>query len=339
MTKFTPKQVTERILGVKTLSLTRDDIISVRDQKGGLINHVFRINTKKGLFFLKQFLEKPKTDIFKDLEIGSEDRALYSCRAERMFEKILNHKNHIVPHVYHYDKVENYLILEGFENVTAFFKKIEKGIFLKQPLLNLAKNIALVHQQTFSNANNDFDIYDEECLDWKLKHQYDEMTKLLNKRNATKLKNFTKNYKHKRFALIHGDLCSINILVYPESKSDVHIIDFEDVHIGSPAFDLGYLLSEYLVASVNFTEKQADIYLQIIDFLNVYFSIFDKQDRNQVEAEVTIHVASMMLYRTFGMSSNVFTKYIKDNGVRDRIKEWANEMIENSNQPISRFIS
>jgi aminoglycoside phosphotransferase (APT) family kinase protein len=139
--------------------------------------------------------------------------------------------------------------------------------------------------------------------------------------------------------LTHGDLCSINIFLHGKEETKIHLIDFEDAHIGTPSFDIGYLLSEYFVAGENFSEKKKEIYQNMQEFLDTYFLTFNKQDRNTVEVESTMHVASMMLYRTFGLSKDTFSKYIKDDIVRNSIKDYAVNMIKNSNRPISYFIS
>lgn len=338
MNKFNHKQVLERILALKELNIVESDVLNIHEQHGGLVNYVFRIETKKGLFFLKQFLEELKADVFKNLEIGPKDRISLSYKVENQFEKILGRGNHIVPHVYFYNEKEGYLIIEGFEDVSSLLEKIKVAIFPKQPILFLAKAIAKVHQETFTKPNENFDLYNNELLGLKLKYQYYEMVKLLDKETGKVLQNFTDNYKNQRFVLTHGDLCSINIFLANKEDS-VHLIDFEDAHIGTPSFDLGYLLSEYFVACENFPEKKKEIRLNMQEFLDTYFLNFNKQDRNAVEIETTMHTASMMLYRTFGLSKDTFTKYLKNDVIRNSIKDYAVNMIKNSNRPISYFIS
>ncbi len=339
MNKFDHNQVLERVLSVKELNLAKDDVISIQEQVGGLVNYVFRIETKNGLFFLKQFLEELKADVFKNLEIGPTDRIQLSYKVENNFEQILGRQNHIVPHIYFYNKTEGYLIIGGFESVSPLLGKMKIGIFPKQPILSLAKAVAKIHQNTFSDPNKNFDLYNNEWLGLKLKYQYYEMVKLLDEKTGRVLQDFADDYKNSRFVLTHGDLCSINIFLHNNEKDVVHLIDFEDAHIGAPSFDLGYLLSEYFVATENFPEKREEIYQNMREFLDTYFSVFDKQDRNLVEIETTVHTASMMLYRTFGLSKDTFTKYLKDDSVRDYIKNQAVNMIKKSDKPISYFIS
>ena len=339
MNKFSREQVFERIIAVKELNLTKDDIVNVQEQPGGLVNYVFRVETKKGLFFLKQFLEELKTDVFKNLEIGPKDRISLSYKVENQFERILGRENHVVPHIYFYNQEEGYLIIEGFENISSLLEKIKVAIFPKQPILFLAEAIAKVHQETFTESNKSFDLYNNEWLDLKLKYQYYEMVKLIDKETGRILRDFTDNYKNQRYVLTHGDLCSINIFLHDKEDTAVHLIDFEDAHIGTPSFDLGYLLSEYFVAGENFPEKKKKIHQNIREFLDTYFLTFHKQDRNTVEVETTIHAASMMLYRTFGLSKDTFTKYLKDDIVRNSVKDYVVSMIKNSNRPVSYFIA
>lgn len=339
MNRFSHGQVLQRILLVKELNLAKDDVIDIREQPGGLVNYVFRIETKKGLFFLKQFLEELKADVFKNLGIGPKDRIQLSFKVENKFEEILEQQSHIIPHIYFYNEKEGYLIIEGFENISSLLKKIEIATFPKQPILSLAKAIAKIHQETFCDPNRNLDLYNNEWLGLKLQYQYYEMIKLLDEKTGKILQDFTDNYKNQRFVLTHGDLCSINIFLHDKEEAVVHLIDFEDAHIGTPSFDLGYLLSEYFVASENFLEKKKEIYQNVREFLDAYFVIFNKQDRNLVEVETTMHTASMMLYRTFGLSKDTFTKYLKGDRVRNSVKDRAINMIKNSNKPITYFIS
>lgn len=339
MNKFSHKQVLERILSIKELNIVESDVVNIHEQPGGLVNYVFRIETKKGLFFFKQFLEELKDDVFKNLEIGPKDRISLSYKVENQFEKILGRGNHVVPHIYFYNGKEGYLIIEGFENVGSLLEKIKVAIFPKQPILFLARAIAKVHQETFTEPNKNLDLYNNEWLGLKLKYQYYEMVKLIDKESGKILQDFTDNYKNQRYVLTHGDLCSINIFLHDKKKDVVHLIDFEDAHIGTPSFDLGYLLSEYFVAGENFPEKKKEICQNMQEFLDTYFLNFNKQDRNAVEIETTMHTASMMLYRTFGLSKDTFTKYLKNDVVRNSIKDYAVNMIKNSNRPISYFIS
>ena len=141
----------------------------------------------------------------------------------------------------------------------------------------------------------------------------------------------------KKNCLVHGDLCSINILL---SKNDkIHLIDFEDSHIGHPAFDLGYLLSEFFVARINFPEQTTNINDIVREFLDDYFKIFNKESRDFIEKEITPHTASMMIYRVFGLSKDSFTSYIKDEKIKDDVKKYAISMIKNHNQPINYFLN
>jgi len=347
MDKFSLKQVLEKIISVKELNVSESDIINIQEQHGGLVNYIFRIETKKGLFFLKQFLEKLKAieeseiefDALKNIETGSKDRIDISYKAENQFEKILGREKHIVPHIYFYNEKEGYLIIEGFEKISSLLEKIKNATFPKQPILSLAKSIAKIHQETFIERNENFDLYNNKWLDLKLKYTFYEMVKLLDKKTAKILQDFADNYKKQRFVLTHGDLCSINIFLSDKEEAKIHLIDFEDAHIGAPSFDLGYLLSEYFVAGENFPEKKKEIHQNIREFLDTYFFTFNKQDRNTVEIETTMHTANMMLFRTFGLSKDTFTKYLKNDVVRNSVKDNAISMIKNSNEPISYFVS
>jgi len=336
MNKFNIEQIKTRLLLAKELDLKGDDIMSITEQSGGFINYLFKIETKKGLFFLKQFLKELKHESFKNLELGPSSRINLSYSVNNKFENVLGENSHIVPHIYFCDLNEGYLIMNGFENVSPLFNKLENGEADCEIVLTLAERIATIHQNTYINPNRTQDLYNNEWLGLKLKYQYYEMAKLLDDVSATILNNFADNYKNNKLVLTHGDFCSINILLDKENLKNIHIIDFEDAHIGTPAFDLGYFLSEFLIMAENFKEKRKEIFQTMKDFLDRYFIIFNKHDRGIVEKEVTIHAASLVLYRLFGLSKDIFTKHVND-VARSSLKNKAVIMI-NSNKSIKEFL-
>ncbi len=337
MNIFTKDEVLNKILKSEKLSLEKGDILSITEQQGGLLNYVFRIETSKGLFFLKQFLKELKHEIFKGLENAPTGRINLSYDAENIFENLIKAES-LIPHIHEYNQEDGYLIIEGFADVAPLLDKIKVGDFSKNYIKELAPAIATVHQKTYENHNGNKKLYNIDFLNLKLKYQYYEIAKMIDSPNeARTLNDFADGYKNKKNCLVHGDLCSINILL---SKNDkIHLIDFEDSHIGHPAFDLGYLLSEFFVARINFPEQATNINNIMREFLDEYFKIFDKENRDSIEIEITLHAASLIIYRAFGLSKDSFTSYIKDEKVKDDIKKYAVSMISNHNQPINYFLN
>lgn len=337
MDVFTKDQVLNKILKLETLSLEKGDILTITEQQGGLLNYVFRIETSKGLFFLKQFLKELKHEIFKGLENAPKERIKLSYDAEKIFGDLIPIKG-LIPHIYIFNPEEGYLIIEGFADVVSLLDKIKIGDFSKNYIKNLATAIATVHQKTYENPNNNQSLYNTEFLNLKLKYQYYKIAKIINSSDEGRILNdFADSYKNKKLCLVHGDLCSINILLSKNNK--IHLIDFEDSHIGHPSFDLGYILSEFLVARFNFPKQATNINNIMREFLDEYFKIFDQEDRNYIEKEITMHTASLMIYRILGLSKDTFTLYIKDEKIKNDIKKYAVSMIKNHNQPINYFLN
>jgi thiamine kinase-like enzyme len=334
MEKFTPQQVKEKILAIENLSLKESDVTEIREQQGGLVNYVFRIETTRGLFFLKQFLGELKADFFKGLELGPKDRITLSYEVENTFEEILGKETKIIPHIFEHNKEEGYLAIEGFNIVKPLIEEFKLGNFPEAVIKDLANKLARVHQITYKNPNTKLNLYNKEWLKLKLKYQYYEVASFLSQKNAQKLINFANGYIKRKFVLTHGDLCSINILLDDKAW---HLIDFEDAHIGTPAFDLGYFLSELFIARLNFPEKKEQISFLILEFLNNYFKIFDKQERAEVEKEASLHLGSLLLYRTFGLSKDIFTSHVREE-VRSQIKELAESIFEKENLTLSNLI-
>jgi thiamine kinase-like enzyme len=336
MSHFTKKQVIEKITGLTTISIAKNDIVNVNEQAGGLLNYVFRVETKKGLFFLKQFLQELKHKAFRDIETDCKDRLKLAYEAMVIFAEKSNGQRNIISHVFEYNLNEGYLIIEGFDNVLPLFDRIKVADFTNNCLRGVAKSIAQVHQGTYEVENKNFNLYNN-FLDLKLKYQYYKMAEMIEEKSCSKvLKEFADRYKSKRHCLVHGDLHSRNIFIVDGEKG-FNIIDFEDAHIGHPSFDLGYILSEYFIARSYFN-KNKEVNKVMKDFLEEYFKYFTKEDRVSVEKEVTLHTASLIMFRLFGLSKDSFTAYIDNNEVKEKLKAYVINMIKLSDNPISKFI-
>ncbi|MCX6784991.1 MAG: aminoglycoside phosphotransferase family protein [Candidatus Komeilibacteria bacterium] len=333
MQKLTKEQIISRVLKVKELDFLPEDILEVIEYQGGLVNYVFQIKTTKGVFFLKQFLEELKADVFKGLAIAPQERIQLSYDVETIFEEILGQESNIIPHIYDYNKIEGYLLIAGLNFDRKLIDEFVGGYFSSWLMIPLAKALAKIHQSTYQNSKKE--LYNNEWLKLKLKYQYYEMAKLVSGGAGEKIIQLANNYQNTKLVLVHGDLGSINILL--ENTNKFHLVDFEDAHLGTPAFDLGYLLSEYYIAALYYQNQTKSIKKMMQEFLTAYFSVFNKESRVIVENETTLHLASMLLYRIYGLSKNAFTTYVND-VTRLTVKERVELMLKEDDKPVAYFI-
>lgn len=115
--------------------------------------------------------------------------------------------------------------------------------------------------------------------------------------------------------LVHGDFSPKNILV--DNKGQLTLLDFEVSHWGNPVFDLAFMLTHLLLKGWAL-QRQADALMLMERFLQAYGFRDDRDSR------LVGHTGALLLARIAGKSP---AEYIKDAGLKDRIKRWAAEWI------------
>ncbi|MGW6129063.1 phosphotransferase family protein [Cellulomonas sp. NPDC055163] len=170
-------------------------------------------------------------------------------------------------------------------------------------LLELARWLARYHRLTFGvlpefAGENSLERYKR----YKTQMQYGDVAGRLSPAAGGALQSLSSRYASQRTCLVHGDLNSANVLV-GGCGARVTVFDFEQAHVGSPAFDIAYLLAEVVVAA---HERGATAALAR-EFLCAYQ---DEWGEGAVsEQDVTEHLAGQILYRFWGPSRARWTAY------------------------------
>jgi Ser/Thr protein kinase RdoA (MazF antagonist) len=103
-----------------------------------------------------------------------------------------------------------------------------------------------------------------------------------------------------RLSLVHGDFSPKNILVYP---SRLIILDYEVIHFGDPAFDVGFALSHLLSKAHHLPECRR----ALIDGVKLFWSAYCNEIHSiswagRVEARAVRHTLACLLARVAGKS-------------------------------------
>ena len=101
------------------------------------------------------------------------------------------------------------------------------------------------------------------------------------------------------FTLVHGDYSPKNVLVY---RDRLIILDFEVIHFGDPAFDLGFSLTHLLSKAHFMPSRRGDFLKMAREYWREYTRIRRETAQNQRESGVIRHTLACLLARVAGRS-------------------------------------
>ena len=107
----------------------------------------------------------------------------------------------------------------------------------------------------------------------------------------------TLRHKH---SLVHGDFSPKNTLVY---RDKLILLDYEVVHFGDPAFDLGFAMTHFLSKAHHLSAARARLATAALRFWQVYRNqIKSLSWADELEPRVVRHVLGCLLARVSGKS-------------------------------------
>lgn len=302
--------------------------VSFTEAKAGMVNSVYRLETTKGNYYLKQFLERPKDVRFAQFKLSQKERMKATEIAQRQFKadctfgmicetKFLDHKNYII-------------IDEEIPNSSPILEALSAGDLNLYILPQIARNLANVHKKYF--GIEDF-VGNRDFAEKKIKNKILPNLENVNLSPAarSKIQAVAESYLQQPTTLIHGDFCSTNILL---SSSDVdlqlpHFIDFEGAHFGNPSFDLAFFLSELIYFNLHSTTVKYDLE----KFLHTYFEVFNY---TPARTELTIFTGCMLSY-LLGKGNNLIQYAVSETNISEAQMK-ADQMLNNSDEEIFNFI-
>jgi 5-methylthioribose kinase len=109
----------------------------------------------------------------------------------------------------------------------------------------------------------------------------------------------TEETLHHRHSLVHGDFSPKNTLVY---QGKLILLDYEVVHFGDPAFDLGFAMTHFL-SKVHHIPAKRGLATAALQFWRVYRDQIKSLDwSNELEPRVVRHTLGCLLARVAGKS-------------------------------------
>uniref|UniRef100_UPI003D8BC2CA aminoglycoside phosphotransferase family protein n=1 Tax=Gordonia sp. B7-2 TaxID=3420932 RepID=UPI003D8BC2CA len=190
---------------------------------------------------------------------------------------------------------------------TELMTHLRSGLCPTTVVSELAPALARFHSARQENSSAEILARAAEFRNYKLDLQYYSQSLRLDPTRAEIVRKSADAYRLKQHALVHGDLNTKNILV--AANGSLGVIDFEQSHLGSPAYDLAFILSELVIFSRNFPiRKNAELSR---DFVDCYLTTINSSDSFEFAVDATIHLAVQILYRFNGPSAPVWTGYVR----------------------------
>lgn len=327
----------EVLASVDSLASNEFEILSIRRQNGGLFNYLLYIETNKGDFIYKKYLDEQDTPLFSPPKIPAEQRSRLAYTVQSLAEQKTCSYQRVIPTIIKYHRSTNSIIMEAICNPRLLIDDLSAGTIPTMVLEVLATAMAQFHQETFLNHSDDDLLANERFRDFKLGLQYFNIGMEIGGKPGRIIADFAAEYKSRKLCVTHGDLNSRNILMSPSDAEALWIIDFEQAHLGTPAFDLGYILSEIFI-SWEYFGNPPKMLASIERFLDTYFSVFKAMDRTEVELEITLHLASQAIYRFLGPSRESWTFYVEDGRRKELLIDRAKDMITWPVRPVLEFL-
>ena len=303
------------------LSLMSVPTVSV--QKGGLLNHVLRIECGDRTWFLKQYLDKNVSSVFSPPAIPKADRAELAYRVQQMARQ---HCPDAVPNVW-LDEASCTLIVEGVTNPKELIHCLEVGELCKSALIQVAQALAVLHQASLNSIEWNQELFRNAVFrDYKLDLQYTQIANQLGVSTATAIRGLAARYREQKHVILHGDPNSRNIILN-QTTGGIGVIDFEQSHVGHPAYDLAYILSEVCISGL--FHRRPDLGEVVVAFLDEYLRVFKAaQDIPGFYTDLAQHLGVQMIYRFLGPSKAAWTFYIPDSSDREAMVQAASTLCE-----------
>ncbi len=125
----------------------------------------------------------------------------------------------------------------------------------------------------------------------------------------------------RRLALVHGDYSPKNVLI---ARGKLILLDFEVIHFGDPAFDIGFSQAHFLAKAYTIAEARSAFMGMARAYWRAYCQSLAPPMRAAVEARAAQHTLACVLARMAGRSP---LEYLNQRQ-RNDLKQIALELIE-----------
>lgn len=298
-----------------SLPIREADILAITEPAGGTYNYVYRIDTTKGNYIWKQAKERLKSDVFSSVHLDPYKRLAAEYSVANVYRSVLG--DDVVPTIYYFDQQLPGLLMKAFDG-HLLKDELLQGQLRSDPLIKIGYSLGKVHAAT-RFINNDPIFVNEQAREAELRTHYFDMLDHFDNNTKRKLTDLAISHRASRECLIHADLTSRSVIV---DGDNIHFIDFELAHLGSPSYDIGHFLPEYMLAGIGCNDGNRVDVFEV--FLNAYFSGNDAVNKGRIIRGAYGHSAALMFFRIDGMAR---TDFLHTEEQRERARKKAGKLM------------
>jgi hypothetical protein len=270
-------------------------------------NVVIKAVTPLQAYYFKLYREFADIPNYSPPRIPTEQRAQVAQIAQTVASESFIDGYRLVPAVLARD--DTAFVMEAVPQVDNLLGYLSSGQCPEVITTTLPTALARFHNAAQSKHYINTPLSNNRFRDYKVDLQYYNVAQSLDTKREKILGDFAGWYKQQQECITHGDLNSKNVLI--TSNETAHVIDFEQAHLGTPAYDLAFILSELFIAEVQNDQNPAFHNLSRI-FAERYLGTLEGYNPSKVAKEATIHLAAQIIYRFRGPSHKVWTSYVSD---------------------------
>jgi len=105
--------------------------------------------------------------------------------------------------------------------------------------------------------------------------------------------------RKRKLALVHGDYSPKNVLIYNDR---VYILDYEVIHLGDPAFDVGFSLTHFL-SKAHYLHNHRQAFIEMAStYWQTYYGQLSQRLSSTIEPYAVRHTLACLLARVAGRS-------------------------------------
>lgn len=295
-------------------------------------NVVIEAVTPQQIYYFKQYREFADIPNYSPPHIPAEQRAQVAQIAQTAAAESFIDGYKLVPAVLARD--DTAFVMEAVPEPNNLLGYLSSGQCPKAITTALPVALARFHNTVRSEHYIDTPLSDNRFRDYKVDLQYHNVAESLDPEKGQILRDFAEWYKQQQECMTHGDLNSKNVLIAPGGTA--HVIDFEQAHLGTPAYDLAFILSELFIAEIQHKQNPAFHKLSRV-FAERYLGALEGYDNSKVAREATLHLAAQIIYRFNGPSHRVWTSYVT-NEAREEALEKATTLITTEPQLVTTVL-
>ena len=310
--------------------ISRSDVTGIQVLAGGVSNRTVLIHRRNGPdWVLKQALEKLRVadDWFSDPE-----RIHREAEGMRVLTP-LTEKGTIVQLVFE-DLQHHIIAMEAVPEPHVNWKSILlKGHVHSSLVIQFGSCLASIHRKFDSNKYpSEGSLRDQQFFEsLRLEPYY-----LRSAEKVPEIKGFieelVKTTRSRVITVVHGDYSPKNILVY---KEQIILLDHEVIHIGDPAFDVGFSLT-HLLSKANHLPSHRSLFesAALLYWATYEAAIEEASWSSTLEPFVVSHTLACMLARVAGRSP---LEYLTSDA-KQRQKNWCVQAMQHPPHTVNTLI-